>query len=447
MEDVQELTRTCVRFTFAFAILLLAVSSLLAVPPAPTAKQPVSPEIGALRQEIVKHGCKVLSIEAPAKPLTWSEAGASARLAAIARVRTPESKQDDLMLVVVGGFQGPDLQPGEFHALDAAGQPLRWGRSWTDHKYDAVTRKGIWRQYQVLQLPAKGAAALRELAGELLEKSQPAERKIGPYGLNELRTPKNTGAELPSIELFDWKVDSVPAAYLELEAEPGAPRLKAGDKYLSLRFRSITGPALGELQAAAYDADGKRVWLGWSHMAGASDVTLAESYVGLQVTPLTAKAKKTSRAKSGVLVAAVSSVGPAAKAGIKPGDVITRFGTTNIGSVQDLWLALLAAQNGVPTPVAAMRAGKRLSPNVVPEENPLWQGMAKDSAAALLRLRQIVGLVRDTGLTMIRLTSDKPVPATFTPVNVEFLVTMEPVVKKTLKFAFKDIEMPAGLWK
>jgi serine protease Do len=83
-------------------------------------------------------------------------------------------------------------------------------------------------------------------------------------------------------------------------------------------------------------------------------------YIGLrlqQITPSIAQAIGR-KDGTGVLVASVESGGPADKAGIKTGDVITRFGRQPVQSGRDLSRAVAAARPGTQVQITVSRDGR-----------------------------------------------------------------------------------------
>jgi serine protease Do len=70
--------------------------------------------------------------------------------------------------------------------------------------------------------------------------------------------------------------------------------------------------------------------------------------------------------KAGVLVTSVDAEGPAAKAGIKAGDVILKLGTDTIEGSEDLREAVAEAEGGKETTVTVQRDGRTLDLKVTP---------------------------------------------------------------------------------
>ena len=79
------------------------------------------------------------------------------------------------------------------------------------------------------------------------------------------------------------------------------------------------------------------------------------------------------RGEPGALVIAVQRGGPAARAGIEPGDVIVRFGDRDIAEPEDVAGATLETEPGTRVPVEIARNGKRRSVEVALGTRPPLQ--------------------------------------------------------------------------
>ena len=79
------------------------------------------------------------------------------------------------------------------------------------------------------------------------------------------------------------------------------------------------------------------------------------------------------RGESGALVIAVQRGGPAARAGIEPGDVIVRFGNRDIAEPEDVAGATLETEPGTRVPVEIARNGKRRTVDVALGTRPPLQ--------------------------------------------------------------------------
>jgi serine protease DegQ len=104
--------------------------------------------------------------------------------------------------------------------------------------------------------------------------------------------------------------------------------------------------------------------LGSSGVAPMADELLAhgrvrQAYLGLQPAPLTAEiARELHVTGGGVLVYVVASEGPADRAGLRPGDVLTAIGSAKIAAVEELFAALRQHRPGESVSVAYVRGGE-----------------------------------------------------------------------------------------
>ncbi len=76
------------------------------------------------------------------------------------------------------------------------------------------------------------------------------------------------------------------------------------------------------------------------------------------------------KARNGVLVTGVLQNGPAAQAGLRPGDVIVEVGGKQIGNVSELLTNVAALKPGTPTPFKVQRRDESLQLNVNPGLRP-----------------------------------------------------------------------------
>lgn len=74
--------------------------------------------------------------------------------------------------------------------------------------------------------------------------------------------------------------------------------------------------------------------------------------------------------ESAVVLAGVMASGPAARAGLKPGDAVLRINGIAVKSVPELLSAVAGLRPGLAVPVTIKRAGKEMSLSVTPGERP-----------------------------------------------------------------------------
>ena len=75
-------------------------------------------------------------------------------------------------------------------------------------------------------------------------------------------------------------------------------------------------------------------------------------------------------AETAVRVASVEADSPAARAGIKEGDLVIRLGDSPIAGIDDLQRYLTMSQVGIRTPVAVIRGTEQLTLEIVAVEAP-----------------------------------------------------------------------------
>lgn len=92
-----------------------------------------------------------------------------------------------------------------------------------------------------------------------------------------------------------------------------------------------------------------------------ADGTASHSYLGLVPAPLTPQIRSALgvRAEQGALVARLDPDGPAAAAGVRPGDVLVAIGESPVATVTDLHAALRAIEPGTATTLTVLRGEQR----------------------------------------------------------------------------------------
>jgi Do/DeqQ family serine protease len=82
--------------------------------------------------------------------------------------------------------------------------------------------------------------------------------------------------------------------------------------------------------------------------------------------------------RQGVLLTGVLRGGPAAEAGMKPGDVIVRIGEREVGNTGELFAVIGTVKPGTQLPVQVLRAGQPSQLNVTFAERPAAEAGAQD---------------------------------------------------------------------
>jgi S1-C subfamily serine protease len=113
---------------------------------------------------------------------------------------------------------------------------------------------------------------------------------------------------------------------------------------------------------------------------------VTRGWIGVEPAELSPELMETFgvKAKKGVLITGVLQNGPAAHAGIKPGDVITEVAGKPVSSVSELLTSVAGLKPGAPVPFKIQRRddtsdvnvtpGKRPKPKATPQQPALPQG-------------------------------------------------------------------------
>ena len=142
---------------------------------------------------------------------------------------------------------------------------------------------------------------------------------------------------------------------------------------------------------------------------------VTRGWLGVQIQPVTedvADAFNLQQAK-GALVAEVVEDGPAARAGIKAGDVITSFDGTAVSGPRDLSRAVAATQPGEKARIKLMRKGREKNLSAVIDRNDTTSAVALGAAPAdkkdtqdTLGLGLALGSLSDDTRRQMRLDKD-----------------------------------------
>ena len=102
------------------------------------------------------------------------------------------------------------------------------------------------------------------------------------------------------------------------------------------------------------------------------DGQVTRGWIGVEPAEMTAELKETFGVKGdgGVAVTGVLQNGPAAKAGLKPGDVIVQVGSISVNHVSELLSAVAAVKPGTPVKFRILRKDKEMELEVTPSQRP-----------------------------------------------------------------------------
>jgi serine protease DegQ len=146
----------------------------------------------------------------------------------------------------------------------------------------------------------------------------------------------------------------------------------------------VNGNLLG-INTAIYSRSGGNMGIGFAIpvttakqvMEGiVKDGVVTRGWIGVEPQELTPELAETFNLKldkdtaNGVIITGVLQNGPAAQAGIKPGDVITTIAGKPVGSVSELLANVAALKPGTPAKMGVRRADKTLELDVSPGVRP-----------------------------------------------------------------------------
>jgi Do/DeqQ family serine protease len=142
----------------------------------------------------------------------------------------------------------------------------------------------------------------------------------------------------------------------------------------------VQGNLLG-INTAIYSRSGGNMGIGFAIPVATAkqvmeslikDGVVTRGWIGVEPQELTPELAETFQieAKAGVVITGVLQNGPAATAGIKPGDVITSVGEQTIKSVPELLSAVAALKPDMSTKLAVSRKKETLQVDVTPGKRP-----------------------------------------------------------------------------
>jgi C-terminal processing protease CtpA/Prc len=109
------------------------------------------------------------------------------------------------------------------------------------------------------------------------------------------------------------------------------------------------------------------------------------SWIGVHAQSMTPELREHFGAPKdrGVLVAQVVADSPAARAGLKTGDIIVKAGDTDVKEFHDLAAAVSETEEGKTLTLEVIRDRRTQRIDVKVEENPKWQGMEREVEKAV----------------------------------------------------------------
>ena len=149
----------------------------------------------------------------------------------------------------------------------------------------------------------------------------------------------------------------------------------------------VNGQLMG-INTAIYSRSGGSMGIGFAIPVSTAKLVLEgivkegvvrRGWIGVEPADLSPDLMETFgvKARNGVLVTGVLQNGPAAQAGLRPGDVIVEVGGKQIGNVSELLTNVAALKPGTPTPFKVQRRDESLQLNVVPGLRPKPRASAR----------------------------------------------------------------------
>jgi len=120
------------------------------------------------------------------------------------------------------------------------------------------------------------------------------------------------------------------------------------------------------------------------------------AYLGINIRPLDPATAARLNIAEGSLVSSVTVAGPAALAGLQPGDVVLSIGGQPVGGAGALQAAIEVARVGEPLDLTVDRNGQVFPVQVRPEPQPDRYGLP--TATMVFPVEPVVGMVRRPGL-------------------------------------------------
>ncbi len=142
----------------------------------------------------------------------------------------------------------------------------------------------------------------------------------------------------------------------------------------------VNGNLMG-INTAIYSRSGGSMGIGFAIPVSTAKMVLesivrdgqvSRGWIGVEPNDLSPELAETFgvKATSGVIITGVLQNGPAAQAGVKPGDVITRVAGRNISTVSELLSQVASLKPGVPARVSLVRREEKIDLDVTPGLRP-----------------------------------------------------------------------------
>lgn len=287
--------------------------------------------------------------------------------------------------------------------------------------------------------PKKPVNGFAELTAAM-DDSEEVHADCGPYTVDELKQPQLLGDSKFAIRLVDWsvvhsdlQVDLFDSGYSEQRQYP----------HVVLRFLTVGAGGSGwtpDISAVLYGKRGEEIHsLGsrYSSMEWIRDGS--RIYMGMRLDRKPGK-------HLGLRVTKIDPTGPAHRAGIRVGDLVTKIGGTSVSPVERFARIWADTQPGTTVPVEFIRDGKSRRVILAPAVDPDWAGVPVDMEQSWQMMQAMLHADQhaESGGLVIRFEDVSP---DFALTKIKFALMTMAKPTKTVTFTFKNTPVPAGLWK
>ena len=149
----------------------------------------------------------------------------------------------------------------------------------------------------------------------------------------------------------------------------------------------VDGNLLG-INTAIYSRSGGSMGIGFAIPVSTAKIVMdglvkdgkvTRGWIGVEPNELSPELAETFgvQASQGVIITGVLQAGPAAKAGMRPGDVIVQVGETKVRNVAEMMTAVASLQPGQEAQFGIQRGNESLTLGITPAERPSPQRMRK----------------------------------------------------------------------
>ena len=356
----------------------------------------------------------------------------------------------------IGHLVGPDAAPGvtltsqvpiiPHRKIDIDAKARAAGRA-VDPKATGVTiRDGArFATYDFeFSSPPRGATAIDELSGTISIRPENSVHRRGPFDANKLPELLELEKGKLIVATYRDRVGRVPR--LTSDMVDGG-RAAAELEFVCYAVTSRTTPPRADVdQVTLYDAAGRK-----AESAGGTFESVEERpenlgldvYFGMQMASVSLSKQKTLNIAGGKMVTCVDPLGPARRAGVRKGDIITEWEGRAVSSGKSVSYTATAH----PHSLTVVRNGKAIHLSVTPVRDPYWydsNGNLKPIWSLVQQAKRRLGPKATIG--RLTYTYYQPSGRSFVPAKIEFRTRVERKALKVIPFTIRDIPIPKEFW-